>query len=49
VTLAAGGSRITVEFAAAQPLPAVGETLRLRVDPAAVQVLLAEGNETGTA
>jgi ABC-type Fe3+/spermidine/putrescine transport system ATPase subunit len=43
VTLTAGGSRLTVEFAASQPLPAVGETLRLKVDPASVHVLPNEG------
>jgi ABC-type Fe3+/spermidine/putrescine transport system ATPase subunit len=46
VTLAAGGSRTDVVFAAAQPLPAVGETLRLRVDPSAVHVLPADGDQS---
>ena len=43
MTLMAGGNTLNVEFAATQNLPAVGERLRLRVDPAAVHALPVSG------
>jgi thiamine transport system ATP-binding protein len=39
VEVEANGQALTVEFPPGQPVPAVGETLRLRVDPAAVYLL----------
>ncbi|MEP7359813.1 MAG: ABC transporter ATP-binding protein [Anaerolineales bacterium] len=43
VTLAAGGQTLTVDLPAAQPLPALGEPLHLRVEPSAVHVLPPKG------
>jgi hypothetical protein len=44
VVLRVGEADLTVELPAAQPLPAVGEALRLRLGPAAVQVLPDDGH-----
>jgi len=44
VALRVGEAELTVELPAGQPLPAVGEALRLRLGPGAVQVLPEDGD-----